>query len=46
MDKLREAKGILEHKTTHDFGGHRVQAIESINQALEHLRQALEYDKK
>jgi hypothetical protein len=41
MAKLREARGILEHKAANDFEGHKKQAIESINQALEHLRQAL-----
>jgi hypothetical protein len=43
---LEAAKDILEHKASHDFGGHRQQAIDSVNQALEHLHQALEYDKK
>jgi len=46
MQHLREAKEILQKKAAHDFKGHRVQAIQSIDQALEHLRQALESDEK
>jgi len=45
MRKLRGAKEDLE-KAEHDFGGHRLKAIEAINQALEELRAALESDKK
>ena len=41
---LEAAKNDLEH-AAHDFGGHRVEAIESINHALEQLHKALEYDK-
>jgi hypothetical protein len=43
--KLKGAKEDLE-KAEHDYGGHRVKAIEAINQALEELRAALESDKK
>ena len=46
MDKLREAREILQQKAANDFGGHKRQAVESIDKALEHLRQALEVDKK
>ena len=42
---LREAKHHLED-AAHDFGGHRVKAIEAIDHALEELRLALEFDKK
>jgi len=45
MRKLRGAKEDLE-KADHDFGGHRVKAIEAIDRALEELRAALEFDKK
>lgn len=43
--KLRGAKEDLE-KATHDYGGHRVKAIEAIDRALEELRAALESVKK
>jgi hypothetical protein len=46
MRHLEAAKNILEHKAAHDFGGHRVEAIKSIDAAMDHLRQALNYDKK
>jgi hypothetical protein len=46
MAKLREARDILERKAGNDFEGHKKQAIESTNQALEHLRQALAVDQK
>jgi len=42
---LINAKTTLEH-AAHDFGGHRVKAIEHINGALEELRLALEADRK
>jgi len=45
MAKLREAREILEQKAANDFGGHKHQAVESIDKALEHLNQALNYDK-
>jgi hypothetical protein len=45
MRKLRGAKADLE-KAAHDYGGHRVKAIEDINQALEELKAALESDTK
>jgi len=46
MQHLREAKEVLQKKAARDFQGHRKQAIESIDQALEHLRQALETEDK
>jgi hypothetical protein len=44
MRKLRGAKADLE-KAAHDYAGHRVAAINLINQALEELKAALESDK-
>ena len=41
---LEAAKSDLEH-AAHDFGGHRVEAIEAINRALDQLHKALEYDR-
>jgi uncharacterized membrane protein len=43
--ELREARKELE-TAAHDFGGHRKEAIEAIDNALKQLQQALEYDKK
>ncbi len=42
---LETAKKELQHANT-DFGGHRVEAIKSIDEALEHIRQAENYDKQ
>ncbi len=42
---LENAKAHLE-KGAHDFGGHRVKALEHVNQALEECHRALEYDRK
>ena len=42
---LREAKQNLEH-AAHDFGGHRVNVLKHVNEALEECRLALETDKK
>ena len=42
---LDQAKGALEH-AAHDYAGHRVKAIEDINQAQDELRLALESDRK
>lgn len=42
---LRHAKDTLEH-ADHDFGGHRVKAIEHVNAALDELHLALDFDKK
>ena len=46
MNHLRQAKEILQNKAANDFEGHKHQAVESIDQAMEHLRQALAADKK
>jgi hypothetical protein len=43
---LQEAKNILQNKAASDFGGHKVAAIKSIDEDIEHLRQALQADKK
>jgi hypothetical protein len=42
---LERAKNHLQ-KAAHDFGGHRVEAIQAIDAALNQLRQALQYDKE
>jgi len=41
---LRRAKEQVEH-AAHDFGGHRVEAIEATNQAIKQLEICLKYDK-
>lgn len=46
MNHLRMAREILEKRADNDFKGHKVEAIKSIDQALEHLRQALAADTK
>lgn len=43
--ELREAKHELE-TAAHDFGGHRKEAIEAIDNAIKQLQECLEYDKK
>jgi len=45
IHELQEARRELE-TADHDFGGHRKEAIEAIDQALKQLREALKYDKK
>ena len=45
IHELQEAKNELQ-TAAHDFGGHRVEAIEAIDNALKQLRQALQYAKK
>ena len=42
---LHGAKNELEHADT-DFGGHRADALQAVNNALDQLQQALKYDKK
>lgn len=42
---LERAKTYLQ-KASHDFGGHRAEALEAVDKALDQLRQALQYDKK
>ena len=43
--ELREARHELE-TAAHDFGGHRKEAIEAIDNAIKQLQEALQYDKK
>ena len=45
MKALQSARNDLQHAAS-DYGGHRVQAIKSIDEALEHLKQALAFDTK
>ncbi len=45
IHELQEARRELE-TAAHDFGGHRKEAIEAIDNAIKQLREALEYDKK
>ena len=45
IEHLREAKRNLE-SARHDFGGHRVKALEHVNEALEECNQALNFDRK
>ena|SRR5438105_3854989 len=44
--QLEQVKKELETQAAHDFKGHRVAAIKSIDEALHHLHEALEADKK
>jgi hypothetical protein len=44
LGALRRAKEHMEH-AAHDFGGHRVEAIEATNQAIKQLELCLKYDK-
>jgi len=44
IQALERAKRHLQ-EAAHDFGGHRAEALESVNKALEQLRLALQYDK-
>jgi hypothetical protein len=44
LGALRRAKEHMEH-AAHDFGGHRVEAIEATNQAIRQLEICLKFDK-
>ncbi len=44
LGALRRAKQHMEH-AAHDFGGHRVEAIEATNRAIEQLELCLKFDK-
>lgn len=44
LEALRRAKAHMEH-AAHDFGGHRVEAIEATNKAIEQLEICLKYDR-
>ena len=43
--ELQAAKVELQ-KAPHDFGGHRADALQAVDRAIEQLRLALQYDKK
>ncbi|HEU5479262.1 MAG TPA: hypothetical protein VFU90_05485 [Candidatus Tumulicola sp.] len=43
MDALVKARFDLQH-AAHDFGGHRVKALQATDAALEQLKICLEYD--
>ena len=43
--ELEQSKHELQ-TAAHDFGGHRKEAIEAIDQAIRQLEEALKYDKK
>jgi len=45
ISELREARRELE-TAAHDFGGHRKEALEAVDNAIKQLQQALQYDKK
>jgi TolA-binding protein len=45
LEHLRAAKVSLE-KATADKGGHRVKAIEHVNQAIEQVEKGIEFDNK
>jgi hypothetical protein len=45
IKELKEARRELK-EADHDFGGHRVKAIEAIDHAIEQLEKALKHDKK
>jgi hypothetical protein len=44
LESLRNSKQHLEH-AAHDFGGHRVEAIKAIDEAIHQLEICLQYDK-
>ncbi len=44
LESLRRAKAHMEH-AAHDFGGHRVEAVEATNQAIKQLELCLKFDK-
>jgi hypothetical protein len=43
---LERAKGSLQNRADNDFGGHRVKATEAIDEALQQLKLALEFEPK
>lgn len=45
INALRSARNDLEH-ADHDFGGHRVEAMGSIDRAIEQLEVALRFDNR
>ena len=44
LHELREARGELK-TAAHDFGGHRVEALEATDKAIRQLEECLKYDK-
>ena len=44
LESLRNSKQHLEH-AAHDFGGHRVEAIKAIDEAIHQLEICLQYDR-
>ena len=44
IESLRNSKEHLEH-AAHDFGGHRVEAIHAIDEAIHQLEICMQYDK-
>ena len=45
LRELQEAKQELK-TASHDFGGHREDALKACDEAIRQLQQALQYDKK
>ena len=47
-DALRALRGAKDHlnEASHDFGGHRVEAIKAIDHSIIQLEKALKFDKK
>ena len=45
IHELQEAKKELQ-TAAHDFGGHRADALRSVDEAIHQLQLALQYDKK
>ena len=45
INSLEKAKFDLMH-ADHDFGGHKMEAVESIDRAIEQLRIAMRYDRR
>ena len=44
--QLQRAKETLQRDAARDFGGHRANAVQQINQAIAQLQQALQSDKQ
>lgn len=44
INALEKAKFDLQH-ADHDFGGHRAEALESVDRAINQLRVALQFDR-
>jgi hypothetical protein len=45
MRQLRHAKETLQKDAAHDFAGHRVKAIEHIDQAIQEIEEGLKSDR-